>query len=664
MMKKKLIVSFLIIAILTVLSSLSVHVYKTVAYSGNSIDLTDSNLATSLQQLVLYGDSRMHPEHSQLVFPDNMTEDKRNEISQQYKDILDSKSYLFDEVYYKFTNTQNGSVEDKLNINKKNKRFHLELTYDHNGTLHINKSEYYDLFTNQLIDGALENIDNDGDIKIDNPKNLKVEIQIPKEITDRKLLAQVSDLEAVLGFISMTLFCGSILIIIFMCFIPIEILKELNPYKTMKDWFFIVNAVIISLALGIAGSAMIAMIQGDLGNQVPIYFIKTNTQFNLNIALFTLFMIFYLFVSIIGFGLKYIVSEGVLNYFSEHTFIHLFYKYVKEKNEQLSEMAISEIEKKNLALTCFVSILFLSLLSFVPYIGIPLMVVYGVFLYFHLNNKLIDIKQHYQQLIDQTNRMIEGEFKEITEDLGSFNDLRDSLNKVKDGFEKAVDKEVSASKMKTELISNVSHDLKTPLTCIKNYVVLLQNTKDEQEREAYLKELNHYTNRMTQLIEDLFDVARVNSGEMNIKKTELDIVSLLNQALIESDEILSSKKLQIIKNSNVDKQMVMLDGEKTYRVFENLINNIGKYALDNTRVYIDLNVDEDITISFKNISKAEMNFTSEEIVERFKRGDKSRHQSGSGLGLAIAKSFTEVQEGKFDLTIDGDMFKVVLHFKK
>jgi K+-sensing histidine kinase KdpD len=375
-------------------------------------------------------------------------------------------------------------------------------------------------------------------------------------------------------------------------------------------------------------------------------------------------MIFYLFASIIGFGLKYIVSEGVLNYFSEHTFIHLFYKYVKEKNDQLSEMAISEIEKKNLALTCFVSILFLSLLSFVPYIGIPLMVVYGVSLYLHLNNKLIDIKQHYQQLIDQTNRMIEGEFKEITEDLGSFNDLRDSLNKVKDGFEKAVDKEVSASKMKTELISNVSHDLKTPLTCIKNYVVLLQNTKDEQEREAYLKELNHYTNRMTQLIEDLFDVARVNSGEMNIKKTELDIVSLLNQALIESDEILSSKKLQIIKNSNVDKQMVMLDGEKTYRVFENLINNIGKYALDNTRVYIDLNVDEDITISFKNISKAEMNFTSEEIVERFKRGDKSRHQSGSGLGLAIAKSFTEVQEGKFDLTIDGDMFKVVLHFKK
>jgi K+-sensing histidine kinase KdpD len=375
-------------------------------------------------------------------------------------------------------------------------------------------------------------------------------------------------------------------------------------------------------------------------------------------------MIFYLFASIIGFGLKYIVSEGVLNYFSEHTFIHLFYKYVKEKNDQLSEMAISEIEKKNLALTCFVSILFLSLLSFVPYIGIPLMVVYGVSLYLHLNNKLIDIKQDYQQLIDQTNRMIEGEFKEITEDLGSFNDLRDSLNKVKDGFEKAVDKEVSASKMKTELISNVSHDLKTPLTCIKNYVVLLQNTKDEQEREAYLKELNHYTNRMTQLIEDLFDVARVNSGEMNIKKTELDIVSLLNQALIESDEILSSKKLQIIKNSNVDKQMVMLDGEKTYRVFENLINNIGKYALDNTRVYIDLNVDEDITISFKNISKAEMNFTSEEIVERFKRGDKSRHQSGSGLGLAIAKSFTEVQEGKFDLTIDGDMFKVVLHFKE
>ena len=663
-MKKKLIVSFLIIAVLTVLSSLSVHVYKTTAHSGKNVNLNESSFSTSLQQLVLYADSKMHPEHAQLIFPDKLSEEKRNEVSADYKNMLDSKNYLSNQLYYRFTNTQNNTVEDQLSKLKKKKGFYLELTYDHDGSLHINKPDYYDLFDKQSVQSLIYLDDDMPDVQIDNPKDLKIEIQLPLNITDGKLLSQVSDYNSGARILFTILSSGSAIIILFMLFIPIELLKKLNPYKTMKDWFFIVNAAVISLALIGSGGALITIIHGDLTDQVPLNFMLTNTQFNLNITLFILFMIFYLFASIIGFGLKYMVCEGVLDYLREHTFTHLFYKYVIKKNDELSEMAISEIEKKNLALSCFVTILFLSLLSFVPYIGIPLMIVYGVTLFFYLNNKLVNIKQHYQQLLNQTNRMIEGEFEEINENLGSFNDLRDSLNKVKDGFEKAVDKEVSASKMKTELISNVSHDLKTPLTCIKNYVVLLQNTKDEQERKAYLKDLNHYTNRMTQLIEDLFDVAKVNSGEMNIKKTELDIVSLLNQALIESDEILSSKKLQIIKSSNVDKQMVMLDGEKTYRIFENLINNIGKYALDNTRVYIDLNVDEDITISFKNISQAEMNFTSEEIVERFKRGDKSRHQSGSGLGLAIAKSFTEVQEGKFDLTIDGDMFKVVLHFKK
>lgn len=275
------------------------------------------------------------------------------------------------------------------------------------------------------------------------------------------------------------------------------------------------------------------------------------------------------------------------------------------------------------------------------------------------------VKNDYKNMLNFTEQLSHGHFDtEIEDDLGIFNSMRDRLNNLKTGFEAAVKEETKSQNMKTELITNVSHDLKTPLTCIKNYVILLKNTQaDETTRTEYLNQLEKYTNRLSNLIQDLFDVSKATSGNIDLHPIDLRLQALVDQSLAECIEVLESKDIQVIKN--VEDVVVHLDGDKTYRVFENLLTNIGKYAMPHSRAYIDIHEEKDyVSIIFKNMSEVEMNFSSEEIQERFVRGDKSRHETGSGLGLAIAKSFVVAQGGTFDIEIDGDLFKVIMTFKK
>ena len=277
------------------------------------------------------------------------------------------------------------------------------------------------------------------------------------------------------------------------------------------------------------------------------------------------------------------------------------------------------------------------------------------------------IQNDYNQLLDATHQLGQDNFQvDIDSDLGIFNSLKDEFNNIKVGFKKAVEEETKSQNMKNELISNVSHDLKTPLTCIKNYIVLLQDdTLSSNTRQEYINSLNQYVNRLTSLIEDLFEVSKANSGNIKLNLINLNIVALLEQTYTENKEVLESKNLTTIKNYANNEIKLNLDGDKTYRIFENLFTNISKYAMANSRVYLEIKeTDDEVIIEFKNISATQMNFSAEEIVERFVRGDKSRHEAGSGLGLAIAKSFTEIQNGKFEIEIDGDLFKVIITFKK
>ena len=243
--------------------------------------------------------------------------------------------------------------------------------------------------------------------------------------------------------------------------------------------------------------------------------------------------------------------------------------------------------------------------------------------------------------------------------------MRDELNNIQKGFKAAVEEEVKSQRMKTELISNVSHDLKTPLTSIIAYVDLLKGEEDEEKRKAYLETLERKSQRLKHLIEDLFEVSKATTGNINLNIMDVDISYLMKQVVLELDDKINEAGLDMRLSLPEEKVILPLDGQRTYRVFENLIINVVKYALPNSRVYIDIKEGrENVDVTIKNISADEITFNINEISDRFVRGDKSRNTEGSGLGLAIVKSFVELQGGKFHIEVDGDLFKAIINFKK
>jgi signal transduction histidine kinase len=245
--------------------------------------------------------------------------------------------------------------------------------------------------------------------------------------------------------------------------------------------------------------------------------------------------------------------------------------------------------------------------------------------------------------------------------------LSKGINDIRIGYKTAIEEGLTSEKMKTELISNVSHDLKTPLTSIINYVNIIQRDDiTKSEREEYVDILERKSIRLKELIEDLFEVSKMNSGKINLEKYDIDIVQLLHQSIAELEDFNEHKNMEF-KIKGIEELDVHLDGMRMARVFQNLGTNALKYGLDNTRVYINVqDKGDDVEISFKNISEYELDFDAKDIVERFYRGDKSRNSNveGSGLGLAITKSIVELHEGKFRVECEGDLFKAYISIPK
>ena len=237
---------------------------------------------------------------------------------------------------------------------------------------------------------------------------------------------------------------------------------------------------------------------------------------------------------------------------------------------------------------------------------------------------------------------------------------------IQGGFKKAVEAEVRSQRMKTDLIANVSHDLKTPLTSIITYTDLLKDEDlDKEKRAQYLETLDQKAQRLKILIEDLFEMSKASSGNITMNLQEVEVISLMKQTLLELEDKIDAANLMIRRNFPEHKVLLMLDSERTFRVFDNLILNMTKYAMPHTRAYIDIvDLEQSVQIIFRNMSANEINVDVDELTERFVRGDQARHTEGSGLGLAIAKSFVELQGGTLDIHIDGDLFKVILTFNK
>lgn len=312
----------------------------------------------------------------------------------------------------------------------------------------------------------------------------------------------------------------------------------------------------------------------------------------------------------------------------------------------------------NFAVLFFVCILWLY--------GWIALVIYSVLLFFFLRKYTTDLQEKYKLLLKSTNQLAEGHLDTPIEgDIGLFNPIQDELKKIQKGFKKAVDEEVKNERMKTELVTNVSHDLRTPLTAIITYTDLLKNEKDEEKRKEYIDVLERKSLRLKVLIEDLFEISKAASKNVVMHYMKVDIVDLLKQVGLENDSKIKEANLDFRWKLPEHKLVMWLDSQKTYRIFENLIVNITKYAMPHTRVYIEMNDREnEVHISMKNVSASELNFNTEEITDRFVRGDVSRNTEGSGLGLAIAKSFVELQHGSLKISTEADLFKADITLPK
>ncbi len=297
-------------------------------------------------------------------------------------------------------------------------------------------------------------------------------------------------------------------------------------------------------------------------------------------------------------------------------------------------------------------VFFLFYLILLGFVGLPVLMI------------LIRHIGYFNKIVLKASDMAVGKLGDNLEVKGNstLSNLASNLNALKQGVKTSQSEQAKSERLKTELITNVSHDLRTPLTSIITYTELLKASDlSHEDKSAYLEIIDRKSQRLKVLIDDLFEVSKMTSGNIELNKAKVDLVQLIQQALAEHDSSLKDCNLQFRVTSSEQPINSFVDGQKLWRVFDNLIGNIVKYSLEHSRVYISAQtLDKQAILTFKNISKYELNDSSEELFERFKRGDTSRHTDGSGLGLAIAKSIIDLHEGSLEIDTDGDLFKVTI----
>ena len=340
-------------------------------------------------------------------------------------------------------------------------------------------------------------------------------------------------------------------------------------------------------------------------------------------------------------------------------------RWRKRAMDTLLDLKLSDVNNRMILKVVGLNFVILAVITCFWYYGLILLVIYSAVLFYFLRGYFRDIREKYDRLNIAAAAIANGDLKtEIPAGTGLFEPVAESLQKIQEGFGKAVEEEVKSQRMKTELITNVSHDLKTPLTAIITYVDLLKKEEDPGKQKEYVEVLEKKSQRLKVLIEDLFEISKAGSGNVKLELMDVDVVNLFKQVKLELEDKIKKADLDFRCSYPEEKLTVRLDSQKTYRIFENLLVNIVKYAMPHTRVFIEiLREDDQAVIRMKNISEQELNIQGQELTERFVRGDASRNTEGAGLGLAIVKSFVELQGGEFGIEIDGDLFKTQVRFR-
>lgn len=290
-------------------------------------------------------------------------------------------------------------------------------------------------------------------------------------------------------------------------------------------------------------------------------------------------------------------------------------------------------------------------------------------IFFIFGRYLLYVVTSLSYLIKETKKISDGDLTHKineTEVVPSMRLLSKYINNIGDGLSNAVDEKLKSERLKTELITNVSHDIKTPLTSIINYVDLLKKEQLSNETAIqYIEVLDSKSQRLKTLIEDLVEASKASSGAITLHMQKINLVELIKQTLGEFEDRLTQSKLEIDLADVEVPLYIYADGRSTFRILENILSNVNKYAMQGTRVYIDLEADEEqVSVSIKNISATRLNISADELMERFVRGDLSRNTEGTGLGLSISQSLASLQNGTFSIVLDGDLFKAIVTFPR
>ena len=680
MKKGKIIFSILFTLLLTTLGASCVSLYDNARENNRyQYDYVVQYYQEEFQLMSMQLASQMDTNYQPLTFGASLSNDEKEYLISEWDFALQrANNYLTtDEQLFYIAKSLDGEVLTNLkspidSINYADYSLNVTVSFDSQGNCQASGDQAYGLCNILSLDNYIGYYDHIGfqKVTLNNPTNLSVTYLIPKNVTTFTGIFGEVDSWTMYNGLTLTLCLVSLAILsVVLVIYPMRYVSLCNPFIIVCAWSFEWNFIIWSIVLTFLYSGLIVLVGTSINGQL-LYIVN---GFGLNISNNLLmiinigyWMLTLLCSSVVIYLLKYIIVSGPIHYIKEHTAFVCLLRWIRNKLISFTTVDIDKTIAKKLLTIAFINSGMIIFCAFInPSVGLLVAIIYSLISLVFVYKKGIEVQDNYHQLMNAIECIITQDFDSIDEkELGIFASSKLQLMELSDNVQNAISEQVKSQKLKTELISNVSHDLKTPLTCIKNYIALLDDDKlNDEDRKHYVEQLKLYANRLKRLIEDLFEISKVDSGNIQLNYQALDIVSLLEQVMVENEDLLETKHIEIIKKLPADKIILNLDSDKTYRIFENLFTNISKYALSNSRAYISItSTNDEVLIEFSNISEQPMDFTAQEITERFVRGDKSRSQQGSGLGLAIARSFTEVQGGTFNLSIDCDLFKAGVSF--